>query len=235
MTRFFTRFVALRAKIIEWMPGSDPGSRFRNLLSCLAAIWSALIGVEIFVAGLGVPLFVDDTLSRLLAFLWMTTAVISFYIVCVGVIFLHTSDRPILGGRLIRDTVISGVFTTVSFALFYRYVGVSGSNLDGAALCYGHPDIRCYTGPFDHLYYSLVTFSTLGYGDMALLRWRLLSAFQAVLGNLHMGIFVGAVFYYLTPAKTTGPEATRSRCDAHQHQHYGSNSSRQENCEPDVK
>ncbi|WP_192931292.1 potassium channel family protein [Gemmobacter serpentinus] len=184
------------------LPGSDWGSKARNVMSFLAIFWSLGILAEICAAALGWPIFLSDRWSFALALLWLLGAVIVFYHVCIGVIFLHSEARPILAGRLLRDTAISASFTVTSFALAYRYVGVSGRGIDGQRLCFVPETMDCVTGPLDHLYFSLVTFSTLGYGDVTLLRWRLLSAIEALLGNLHLGIFVGAVFYYLaTPAK----------------------------------
>lgn len=45
------------------------------------------------------------------------------------------------------------------------------------------------------LYFSTVTFTTLGYGDITLLpRWRLLSAFEAVNGAILFGVSTAFVF-----------------------------------------
>ncbi len=56
------------------------------------------------------------------------------------------------------------------------------------------------------LYFSTVTFTTLGYGDITLLpRWRLLSSFEAANGVMLMGVstaFVFAVIHLMYQAQT---------------------------------
>lgn len=52
---------------------------------------------------------------------------------------------------------------------------------------------------FTNIYFSVVTFSTLGYGDFSPQTGlsKFTSAFEAVSGNLHLGIFVGCIIWSL--------------------------------------
>lgn len=218
-----------RQGLVRRLPGKTPGSRMRNLLIYSTAAWACAILAEITLAGLGLPLFVAGSVFFGLALLWALTAVAAFGTVCLGVILLHSQARPVSSGRLLRDTSVSAVFTTAAFALLYRYIGLDGAGLDGAALDFG--PCRALqerpSGPLDQLYYSLVTFSTLGYGELTLCRWRLVSAVQATLGNLHLGIFVGAAFYYLaTPGRAeagstdNAVDQQRKRADRAEGEHH---------------
>lgn len=53
------------------------------------------------------------------------------------------------------------------------------------------------------LYFSTVTFTTLGYGDFQPVpRLRLIAGFQALMGYLFLGLLVGSAIDYLTQRKT---------------------------------
>ncbi len=63
------------------------------------------------------------------------------------------------------------------------------------ALWYRIFDIIPYFQALDTVYFSAVTFSTLGFGDFSPKPpARMFAAIQAILGNLHLGIIVGAIF-----------------------------------------
>jgi len=67
--------------------------------------------------------------------------------------------------------------------------------------------------PDDALYFSMVTLTTLGYGDIVLTApWRLLAAFQAAIGIIMFGWTTALVFaavhrLYLAPAADPTPRA----------------------------
>ncbi|MEJ8563549.1 ion channel [Yoonia sp. GPGPB17] len=85
--------------------------------------------------------------------------------------------------RLLLDTMISSLFMIVAFSVLYRNIGLvhDSANIKPSAL--------------DAIYFSSVTFSTLGYGDFAPQpSIRIIAAAQALLGNLHLGMIVGATF-----------------------------------------
>lgn len=85
--------------------------------------------------------------------------------------------------RLVFDTMVSAAFMITVFAMLYRNVGLtSGNEIIRPSL-------------LDAIYFSSVTFSTLGYGDFAPHpSARMIAATQALLGNLHLGMVVGATF-----------------------------------------
>lgn len=81
--------------------------------------------------------------------------------------------------RLFTDTIISTFYMITVFALWYRVLGIEP---DGYSA-------------LDTLYFSAVTFSTLGYGDFnPSPDAQAFAAIQAILGNLHLGMIVGATF-----------------------------------------
>ena len=95
----------------------------------------------------------------------------------------NNEDFQLDAWRLVCDTMVSAVFMTLIFSILYRNVGLLS---DGKIV---QPNL------LDAIYFSSVTFSTLGYGDFAPHPTvRIVAAIQALLGNLHLGMIVGATF-----------------------------------------
>jgi len=141
------------------------------------SLWSSL--------GLGTP---NRGFVAAFIFLLAGMGLMFFGVVVVYILFLSIDDAAFDADavRLARDTLISVGFNISAGALLYKYYGISPPDWD--------PEIA----PGDYLYVSAVTFSTLGYGDYAPLRAaRPVAAFYAILGNLHLGIIVGAVLVAL--------------------------------------
>lgn len=188
-----------RARIVDAMPGSTPGSRFRNLFSYVIAGVSLGLVIETIAASFGYAFFTWIGA----AWFFLAVSVMFFGAVVVGVIFLTSQHFRLSPTRLARDTMLSIIFTILVFALFHR---ISGITLTG--IC---PEEY---SPADALYFSAVTFSTLGYGDFRpcpTATARLVAAFQAIFGNLHLGLVVGAAFFFAqeqgsTPANGRLPD-----------------------------
>jgi len=104
-------------------------------------------------------------------------------------------DTPIVGNRSIRvgesemllRVAISALFSILAFGFFYRGDGIL-------------PD-RGEITPALSIYFSAVTFSTLGYGDIKPADYfRVWAAFQALVGNLHLGLIVAVAYFRLQKA-----------------------------------
>ncbi|MEL6477800.1 MAG: potassium channel family protein [Pseudomonadota bacterium] len=123
---------------------------------------------------------------------WMAWVLIAFSVtyfsvVVVGVIFLTSERFRPNAIRLARDTLVSVIFCIMSFAVVYRFTGITLAD-------------TCASGDMteaaDAIYFSAVTFSTLGYGDFRPCEGgRLLAAAHAIYGNLHLGLIVGSAFF----------------------------------------
>ncbi len=101
-----------------------------------------------------------------------TTKVAHF---CMPINIHRTSINP---ARLLVDTLISMILIIFVFALWYRKFGIE-------------PSFEA----LNTVYFSAVTFSTLGFGDFAPKPYsQPFAAIQAIFGNLHLGFIVGAVF-----------------------------------------
>lgn len=158
------------------LPGSSRGSRYRNLLSilcfCLSLVWIGILWLE---AADGFEFKVASILGCALAFLY-------FYEVIIAAIFLISHRFQISPLRLIRDVMLSAFYTICSFGFHFSQFGLNG------------PDEEV-PGWFDYLYFSAVTFSTLGYGDFSpTADSRPLAALEALYGNIHLGLLAGSIF-----------------------------------------
>ena len=164
-------------------------SAMRNSASYLALFLAvtALVALVLFDFG---PKTDTPKPTLLLVFVYAAPAfsVIYFCSVVLYVLFLtigrNTFDADAV--RLARDTAISILFSICTAALLYKELGI----------------IATFTPPtihdLDHIYFSAVTFSTLGYGDFrpdVAARW--VAGLHAIIGNIHLGIIVGTVMVAL--------------------------------------
>ena len=155
-----------------------------------------LLVLETVIASLGHTALETPALSWLLVLISVTY----FGFVVVAVIYFTSQHFRVAPRRLARDTVLSITFTILAFAVFHRNAGIT---LTG--------DCPAPYTPVDALYFSAVTFSTLGYGDFRPCPEavaRLVAAFQAIFGNLHLGLIVGAAFFFAQD-QGVSPEASR--------------------------
>lgn len=166
----------------------------------------AIIGVLILVAlGLALttpPAAPDAILDQVLQFALVSVA--TGYFVWI----IYNTARTAIGQPLGRIAAIplaarvgaSGTLTILSFAGLFGIYGLGGRDpcaafhaLGVAGPCPGHDAV-------DFIYFAMVTFSTLGYGDFhpADGITQILAAALAIVGNLHLALIVGAFFALLT-------------------------------------
>lgn len=173
---------SVRRHVFGIKDGSTFGSKFRRIISRAAAL---AILVLIFFT-------INDKQTYLgVLSVGLITSIfsVSFFIFVVFAVLILTSQsfRP-APVRLIRDTLLSIGLNILSFAQLYRAIGII------------HPEKDSVATAWDCVYFSAVTFSTLGYGDFQPSESaRLVAAAQALIGNLHLGVIVGAAFLAAQP------------------------------------
>ncbi len=163
--------------------GSTPWSAARRLATInLIVLIVVLIADMILAPGSGGGIISHWWMAATLA----AFSVVYFLIVVIGVIFLTSEAFRPNPRRLALDTAVSILFSVLAFMHVYRFGGISlGED------CV-QPDLMR-----DYLYFSTVTFSTLGYGDFRPCdSARLIAAFHAIFGNLHLGLIVGSAFFF---------------------------------------
>ena len=105
-------------------------------------------------------------------------------------------------GPDLYDSIENGFFT---HQLLGRLLATSVICILASAMffsSFGFKDTpECFEGTLylDGLYFSVVSFSTLGYGDItAVGSGRIVSGILAVLGNLHLALIAGASFHWIS-------------------------------------
>ena len=167
----------MRRRLLGYRETSTFGSNRRRMFSrctLLACLFLAGYHVALdLAAGQARPTLVEAGA----AVVW---SVVFFVMVVLAIPFLTSHDFRPNAARLGTDTLLSISMNILSFGLLYQHFPPVGDRAGGF---------------LDAVYFSAVTFSTLGYGDFAPhTSVRLAAAAQAIIGNLHLGIIVGTAF-----------------------------------------
>ena len=163
-----------------WKPSSTLGSNVRRSSTWL--VWLFLIAFFPIEASLNL-LGLNRHVLLLVAHLNVAASLTYFFFLVVFIVALTPPDFRPNPQRLFVDSLTSVAFNVVAFSLIYRFYGLRLPAEDKIA------------SNWDHLYFSAVTFSTLGFGDFTPEpNSRILASFEAILGNIHLGILVGAAF-----------------------------------------
>ena len=163
---------------------SNPGSNQRRALSRCCIAVSIIILIEATLTHFGL---IDSRASILTALLGSMLVIAAFLTLMIWPPFLFRWQ--VNPSRLMIDTVISMVLTIMVCSIWYRALGMIST--------------REALNALDAVYFSAVTFSTLGFGDISPApSAQLVAGLEALLGNVHLGFFVGSVL-----AATQTPKA----------------------------
>jgi hypothetical protein len=178
----FMNFV--KTHVLGFRGSSSHGSDTRRMVMRLCAYWSmGYFTWAIFTTrSLSPEYSIGESVG---AVFFIITSLLIFFQIILLMPFRDKTDNDfqIDALRLVCDTMISSVFMIMVFAALYKNIGLI-SNAE-----------EVKPNALDAIYFSSVTFSTLGYGDFAPHpSLRIVAAIQALLGNLHLGMIVGATF-----------------------------------------
>ncbi|WP_298260215.1 ion channel [uncultured Litoreibacter sp.] len=176
--------IFIAEKICGFRPSSENGSNSRRFLSRITFLIASIILL------LGVFGFwnEDETLQylgRRTLILWS----IAFFtiVVIIPVLVIDHRNFTLNKHRLILDILISAFYSITVFGFLYHGLGIEKTA--------NTMDVRTV---LDNLYFSAITFSTLGFGDFRpSSSARGYAAIQGLWGNIHLGLLAGAVFYAL--------------------------------------
>lgn len=161
--------------------------RFSRILNYLFCIVALLFIVYDFFYLIDAPLNLAGKIRiGVMVYSFLFVSLCFFIAVICTVLFLYSNKKEFSAKQLTLDSIESTISCIISFSLAYRFHGY-GVFVEGACIV---PDQT-----LESLYFSAVTFSTLGYGDLLPCGLsRMLAPVQALLGNLHLALIIGGVF-----------------------------------------
>lgn len=146
-------------------------------------------------------------------------AVEAVLLVCMATAHHHV-ERPVITLGLFAPLMVVGFW---AFGISYRQglakTGLAALVLQCGLVIYTFAAIYLEFGVLDTdgnriharadaLYFSIVTWTTLGYGDLRPVEGlRLVAATEALLGYLHMGLLIPLVWWILTEARNEASDA----------------------------
>lgn len=181
----------IRRRVLGFKAGSESGSNLRRSFSRLAMLGTILLVIQYFIFD---GYFEENhKLHAVMSFYFLILSLVFFITNILGVVFSASEEFIVNQLRLFLDVVLSACLHIVVFSYVFRTFRIQDSN-----------DNLIQTPNYlDHLYFSIVTFTTLGYGDMKPSgSSRIFAAYEALLGNLHLGFIVAAAFLAASPAFT---------------------------------
>ena len=190
----------LLQKLFGMREASTPGSNARRVMARSTLFVALYALLERFGILPTVPAF-----GAYMAVIW---SVVFFIVIVAWVVYLTTSSYPPDPVRLITDILTSGLLSITSFSLIYGQFGIVDTI-----------DATAEISKTDYLYFSTVTFSTLGFGDFRpMADARLIAGSQAIIGNLHLGLLAGAAFYAvqqrISPTRESSSSSDQIQQDA---------------------
>ena len=202
-----------------WYQGDRPGSNSRRIAGRLTMVFIA--GLLLEHLGYSEPFEADDVFRWFVVpwslFFFLSTILVPIYLATLRRGWLWRMTQRILGPgttelvfsnefhltpqRFIMDIFLSAAMAVLAAALVFR----EGGLVDPKVTCV---EGACAAMPEAILYFAIVTFSTLGYGDISPPPdLRLGASLLAVFGNIHLGLLAGAVFFALQADRPTDSEA----------------------------
>src|SRR5262245_25353603 len=182
----------------------------------IAGVWAVSRHRGVLVAGvaLAVPTFIAAWMQHFVELRWLTSVYLvlgAVFLVFTAVVVLRQTLGSAGSAAVTADTVAGAIcfylLLGVIWALIYALVELAhpGSFVDG-----GRP-VSSATGGHrllvpELLYLSLVTLSTLGYGDILPVtpQARMLAAIEAIIGPLYLAVLIARLVSLAAPRSSPG-------------------------------
>ena len=188
----------------HWLTGRKTGSKPESNTRRLFTIYAGSISYIIITVAIGQQLLdinskkLGSDIATFMSAAFCLVAIAYFVNVVLFTPFRTDSDFTVNPVRLAHNTLISAAIVICSYAVFYKTTGL----LNGGECCE-------IVSLLDALYFSTVTFSTLGYGDFSPCDGtvsRMMASGEALIGNIHLGVFVAAIFLSVNDKSNEQPK-----------------------------
>jgi hypothetical protein len=220
--RFATLLVTLIAWLLiaSWAAETQRTGPFRNLVSAIVLVGGvyAVSGRRIHLLlglALAIPVLASRVAWELLAWRWLLVIDLALTAVFLFFVTAFVVDAVRRRERVDADTILGGVCIYLLFVVAFIYahglvetLSPDSYRMGGARLA----DVATGSGIFvDFFYFSMVTITTLGYGDIVPTGGvaQLLCGLQAIFGQLFVAIFIARLvsLYSVSrePGTTSGP------------------------------
>lgn len=166
---------------LGWKETSKRDSNYRR--ACTRISW-VISGLLILMLTITTPSARPNTISQasiaIVAAFFVLVSVGFFIQNVIVVLFLTGKTFQVDVRRLFIDTVTSATFSIIAMAWLHMFFGLVTDDVTRP--------IKAVTS----IYFSIVTFTTLGYGDFSpSAALRIPSSVHALIGNLHLGAIIG--------------------------------------------
>ena len=125
---------------------------------------------------------------------------VMFLCTLIHALFMIGGDK-LVKRRFVRREGAAYLFARVGLlwaAIMWMFIGICVESIVWALVYLFTPEISVLSDPQSAFYFSLVTYTTLGYGDIVLTGdFRVLSAVQAANGVLIFGWTTALILYYI--------------------------------------
>ncbi|MEM9066510.1 MAG: ion channel [Planctomycetota bacterium] len=143
---------------------------------------------------------------------WLWLVAYSFDLIVLGFVTWHLVTGLFRPGRVTAGLIAASLCAYLMIGLFFSSVyGLLDTLNPGSFLVNGEPGLtQLHRTEGTALYFSLVTLTTLGYGDVLPQNSlaRMLAAVQAVIGQVYLTVLVARLVGLHIAASTPGGQAT---------------------------
>lgn len=132
---------------------------------------------------------------------------VMFICTFIHALFMIVGDK-LINRRLVRRSIPGHIFARTALlwlVIMWMFIAICVEAIVWALMYLYTPEIELFSDAQSAFYFSLVTYTTLGYGDIVLTgEFRVLSAIQAVNGVIIFGWTTALILYYIQQIFKTG-------------------------------
>jgi hypothetical protein len=207
---FFLAFLVLVTIVLPVFNFSQPGQLAVSLVFALALIFGSFVIIPsrvliYLVIGLTISTFAVDVISYTGPSNSLISADTSLKLACLSILAFITLKRTLRPGRVTLYQVAGGIAGYLLIGLIWAFAyQLLVLNAPGAIHFENGPVDVLSQQPSDLIYFSFVTLTTVGYGDVHPVNRaaRSLAVAEALVGQLYLAILIAALIGLALQSRT---------------------------------